>query len=195
EEEMSLIERGVKGGQARLAHRARPPKSAGVLPNEAVKALTRMKPSPDSLDREIRDAALTATSLVLRYDNIPPLRAKDINTSLEATELIATVSLGRTKTSENEVRETKCMSPYSCHKDFCMAHWLHRARLRGPESCKLFPRVSLMGTNKFGQIFKASMKRWFPTKINDWNIDRLSAHSFRHSGATILVDAGCEDST
>ncbi|KAF4649401.1 hypothetical protein FOL46_001845, partial [Perkinsus olseni] len=68
-EEMSLIERGVKGGQARLAHRARPPKSTGVLLDEAVKALTRMKPSPDSLDREIRDAALTATCLVLRYDN------------------------------------------------------------------------------------------------------------------------------
>ncbi|KAF4728905.1 hypothetical protein FOZ62_012903, partial [Perkinsus olseni] len=56
-EEMSLIERGVKGGQARLARRARLPKSAGVLPDEAVEALTRMKPSPDSLDREIRDAA------------------------------------------------------------------------------------------------------------------------------------------
>ncbi|KAF4755232.1 hypothetical protein FOZ63_019023, partial [Perkinsus olseni] len=101
-EEMSLIERGVKGGQARLARRARLPKSAGVLPDEAVEALTRMKPSPDSLDREIRDAALTATCLVLRYYNIPYLMAKDINTSLEATELIATVSLGRTKTSENE---------------------------------------------------------------------------------------------
>ncbi|KAF4653693.1 hypothetical protein FOZ61_008754 [Perkinsus olseni] len=76
-----------------------------------------------------------------------------------------------------------------------MAHWLHRAELKGQESGKLFPRVSLMSTNKFEQIVKASMKRWFPTKVKDWNKDRISVHSFRHSGATILVDGGYEESS
>ncbi|KAF4686693.1 hypothetical protein FOZ60_004972 [Perkinsus olseni] len=82
-EDEKVVERAVEGGCNRLMHRARSVKKAPALAAEAVAGLVRMTPSKGSRDEEVRDAALTAIMLVLRFESIIKMRRDAIECDLQ----------------------------------------------------------------------------------------------------------------
>ncbi|KAF4648759.1 hypothetical protein FOZ61_002253 [Perkinsus olseni] len=193
-EESELIDRGIKGGCNQLAHKNKETKKAGILPPEAIRSLAGMTLGAGTVASEMRDAIVTGCCLVLRFDNLAPIRKSDVTWTREAGGLLVTVSLGRTKTGENEMREVACQEDLTCGKSFCVAHRLRQRAIGGPPDALVFPIVGRMTTDSFGTAFRSWMTKWFPMHLKDWGVSSLSAHSLRRSGSSALVDLGVEDS-
>ncbi|KAF4753276.1 hypothetical protein FOZ63_010310, partial [Perkinsus olseni] len=138
----------------------------------------------------VRDAALTAIMLVLRFESIIKMRRDAIECDLQPGLLLVRIELGPTKTRLAERRETQCLQPYACDKSFCVAHRLRRIAIEGPPESPVFGEVARMNNDSFASLFRERMQAWFPTKTQEWRIPSVTAHSFRATGATLLRQTG-----
>ncbi|KAF4651161.1 hypothetical protein FOL47_000608 [Perkinsus chesapeaki] len=194
QEEDALINRAVKAAKLRLAHRESEPKKASPIPAQAIRAMANMRLQEGTFDEEIRDAVLVGAGLLLRFGSLAPRKCGDISYCEEPAGLVVTLNLGLSKTALSERREVRCTKPFSCSANFCIAHWLRRVALRRSSEEFIFKRVAGWSTEKFGNVMRSTMRRWYPGKIKEWDIDQLSAHSLRHTGASLLVEEGCQPS-
>ncbi|KAF4647707.1 hypothetical protein FOL47_004267, partial [Perkinsus chesapeaki] len=193
-EEEEVIDRGLKGGCNRLAHKIREAKKAGILPLEAIRTLASMALDDETMASEMRDAIVIGCCLVLRFDNLAPIMKDDVSWVREEAGLLVTVNLGRTKTGEDEQREISCGLDLTCSEKFCVAHRLQQRCMRAGQGDRIFPSVGSMSTDGFGSALRRWMGKWFPLHRKDWGINSLSAHSLRRSGSSALVELGVEDS-
>lgn len=182
-----MFARFLKAAENVLRDSNRAPQSATPLP---VRALAAMKTSPRSQREVTKVAMLLAITLVLRFDQIVRMRHQHIKHDTDGTGVVVTVVFHDTKTRAIETRETSCKkSEDQCQRGgiFCTAHFLRQLAERRPAAALCFP--DLCGST-FGQRMRRFMLSEFSGKSQEWDLQLLTPHSLRHTGANILKAAG-----
>jgi hypothetical protein len=161
-------------------------KRATPMKHEALLCLSKMKLSPLSKVDQIRSSAVLACVAVLRFDQIPKIRVEDIKFLISEKATTVEISLFKTKTEPFETRVSKCEQFY-CDKIFCVTHYLQKICEKRDGKEFLFPDIK---KRSFQKQFKDFMLREWPGKYIEWEIDSITCHSFRHTGATLLCESG-----
>jgi integrase len=172
----------------RLAPRRSPVQRAAVMPQEAVIALSELDYVQGSHEYEVRTIALLATCGVLRLGEAVQLKPEHVSRQVEAADLRVTVELPQTKT-ENGPSRIEIVCSGACTAVFCMAHTLWGLKEITPVGSKLFPTIK---QSKVAAEVKAMLRKEYPSRCDSWNLNELKGHSFRRTGATVLLAKGVD---
>jgi integrase len=181
-----LIDGGTSLRDSRLGIDTTVVKRAELVDDEVLGKLASLQLVPGSPNDQTRSAALLAVVFVMRFADVPNIRCDDITVRESPEETLVLLRVYSTKTNPVEERQTACQSGArkACTKPFCLAHYLKlRKNTCGRGSEKVFP--VLTKANFIGKL-KHLAKQEFP----DLDVDKLTNHSLRRTGAAKLSALG-----
>jgi integrase len=163
-------------------------KKASILQQSMVKSLINLVIAQDSREDQVRSVVLLSICCLLRLCEPFKLQWKDVtvdSVNLEGKILVSLI-LRDTKTKNSECVELECQ--HSCRLNWCPVHYLKRRKLTArSDNDRVFTELTQQTTCSKLRLL---CQKEFPNLYSEWNLEEISGHSFRRTGANVLYKNG-----
>ncbi|KAF4682477.1 hypothetical protein FOZ60_010479 [Perkinsus olseni] len=188
----ATIARALTAADNVLSEKKVPPKRAACLPDSCLQALKNMRVGFQSYKDQVRSAALLGCVNLLRFDQIATWRVEDVEYVYGLEGLLVKARFFNTKTQFYEEREMSCSEGAFCSANWCAAHWVTKMKRKSEgKAGYLFPGLK---SSTFSNALREFVRQEFPFQCTEWNVDAITKHSLRRTGAAALAVKNVSDS-